>query len=364
MNFFTMIKPASNNCNMNCTYCFYHDVSENRDISNYGIMREETMINIVKRSFEMRPTTATFAFQGGEPTLAGIGYFEKFIKAVSSFNTENIPVHYTLQTNGYAIDNTWAKLLKDNNFLVGVSLDGPASLHNKFRTDHNNKGTFNKVMQAIQILRKHDVSFNILTVINKQVAKHPDQIYKFLRKNKFDYLQFIPCLDPFDQSKDSLYSLEPKEYEYFMKRIFDLWHKDVLSGQFVSIRQFENLLSILSGNAPESCDMKGICSIIPTIEADGSVYPCDFFVLDEWRLGSLENHSFMELIQSDKAQSFIESSKNNHPECTTCNVAFLCRGGCRRLRVNDDLNHFCEAYKSFYPYAIPKLKEVLHYIRQ
>lgn len=363
MSFITMIKPASASCNMNCRYCFYYDVSDNRAVKNFGMMDLDTLETIVIKALNTGSKHVTFAFQGGEPTLVGLDFYKKLIEFVNKHNLFRTIVSYAIQTNGYAIDANWAEFFSTNKFLVGISLDGPKEIHNKYRLDHNNKDTFNKVMKSIQILKKHKVDFNILSVVNKAVATHPVKVYNFFKKNNLKYLQFIPCLDPFDQEEPSPYALTPKDYGDFLKKLLDLWYADVSKGEIISIRYFDNLLSMMAGYPPESCDMNGICSVIPIIEADGSVYPCDFYVLDEWKLGNINDSNFNELISSEKGQAFIETSKEKNADCAVCDVRNICRGGCRRHR-QDKLNYFCESYKIFYPYAYPKLRAILNQVQK
>src|SRR3712207_4965939 len=191
-----LIKPASSNCNLRCTYCFYYDICNNREIKSFGMMKLNLLETIVKRAFNEAEQNCTFAFQGGEPTLVGIDFYREFINFVKKYNTRNINVFYSIQTNGTTINEDWAKFFKENNFLVGISLDGTKEIHDKYRLDTNKKGSFNKIMSNIQILNKYKVEYNILTVVNKNTSRHIDKIYKFFKKQDFRFLQFIPCLDP------------------------------------------------------------------------------------------------------------------------------------------------------------------------
>ncbi len=359
-----LIKPASGSCNLNCSYCFYANVTDHRDIKNYGMMTESTMKKMIDRAFDYAEHQVTFAFQGGEPTLIGLPYFEKFVAYVKATNPNRIKVNYALQTNGILIDEAYAKFFHDNHFLLGVSLDGPKDVHDMNRKDHKSAGSYKQVMTAIKILEEYKVDFNILSVVNNGVAKHPQKVYNYFRKEGFQYLQFIPCLDELGKPHGSNpYALVPKDYANFLCKLFDLWYKDFMNGQRISIRTFDNILQILLGYPPESCDMMGVCSANLVVEADGSVYPCDFYVLDEWRLGDVEHASLMELANNEVATEFIDTSKVRHDECNECVYMGVCRGGCRRHKSLDskgplELNYFCETYKTFYGYTLERFKEM------
>ena len=352
-----LIKPASSNCNLKCKYCFYYSIAENREVKSYGIMDTNTLEQLVKRAFEYAEGQCLFAFQGGEPTLAGLEFYENLIELQKKYNKNNISVLNTIQTNGIAIDENWGAFLSKNNFLVGLSLDGYKDIHDRNRVDQNNKGSFNRVMKAVDILNKYKVEYNILFVVTSESGRHASKVYNFFKKNNFKFIQFIPCLDPLgEMSYDYEYWLKPEIYGQFLKNIFDLWYKDIQSGEVVSIRYFDNLLRRIMGYNAESCGMNGICGCQYVIEADGGVYPCDFYVTDKWRMGSIFDRSIEELRSSGKVREFIDSSKYVHDNCRKCQWINLCRGGCRREREpfigeKPDLNKYCSSYKEFYNYS-------------
>ncbi|NLZ54654.1 MAG: anaerobic sulfatase maturase, partial [Thermoanaerobacteraceae bacterium] len=328
-----LMKPASGNCNLRCKYCFYHSVTEIREVENYGMMKLGTLETIVQKALQFADGICMFAFQGGEPTLRGLDFYKKFIEFQKKYNTKNVRLNNAIQTNGIVIDDEWAEFLAENNFLVGISLDGPKDIHDSLRVDAKNRGSFNRVMNTISLFNKHRVEFNILCVVNSYVARHINKIYTFFKKNNFRYLQFIPCLDPLNEEPGGYdYSLTPERYAYFLKNLFDMWYDDIMKGNMVSIRYFDNLVGMLMGYPPEVCGMIGQCSCQFVIEADGGVYPCDFYVIDEWYLGNIENMGFVELKNSDAGKKFVEVSKHIDPRCTECKWFTLCRGGCRRAR--------------------------------
>lgn len=355
-----LIKPASSLCNMRCKYCFYADVSRNRDTLSYGRMEEDTLETLVKRAFEYATGYAGFAFQGGEPTLAGLNFYRKLIELQNKYNTRNLPVYNSIQTNGYALNEEWAAFFAEHHFLVGLSLDGTKEAHNALRLDAKGEGTYDTVVRSTALLEQAGVDFNILCVVNNYVARHPQKVYNNLKK--YRYLQFIPCLDDFDGEKES-FSLTPQRYGTFLKTTFDLYYQDFMAGNYVSIRNFDNYVRMLQGYPPESCAMNGVCTCYFVIEGDGSVFPCDFYVLDQWKLGNVHRDSLSDLVRSQKAQEFVSMSRHRSDACMTCPYYRLCRGGCRREREpftdnRPGLNRFCESYKILFSHGISRMLEI------
>lgn len=364
-----LIKPASSNCNLRCKYCFYYDVSANRDNPNYGMMSYETLEELVKKVFEFGEHYVGFSFQGGEPTLAGLDFYRKLIELEKKYNTKRIKVGNLIQTNGFNINENWGKFLAENNFLVGLSLDGPKEIHDINRVDSSGNASHKRIEKTVDIFNKYKVEYNILCVVTKLVARHVEKVYKYYSKKGFRYLQFIPCLDEIGvkPGKNS-YSLTSEDYGKFLKKLFDLWYRDFLSGKRISIRMFDNILQMLFGYTPESCDMRGCCSVNIVLEADGSVYPCDFYVLDEWKMGYIQNNTLMELLQSEAAKAFVGEIKGTYGECSNCEFKSICRGGCKRHyeSFNGDKygrNYFCSSYKEFYRYTLPRFYEIARTIK-
>jgi uncharacterized protein len=357
-----LIKPASGLCNMRCKYCFYADVADNREVRSYGLMSEETQKELVKKALASADGYCNFAFQGGEPTLAGLDFFRRQVELEQRYNFRGIRVTNSIQTNGLAIDEEWAKFLAENHFLVGLSLDGPREIHDALRTDPAGAGTFDRVMETVKLFRKHKVDFNILTVISKPVAQNAKKVYSFFRSCNFKYLQFIECLDPFD-AQPREYSLTPEDYGQFLKVTFDEYYRDFQRGQYVSVRTFDNYITMLLGNPPESCGMSGVCTAYNLVEANGNVYPCDFYVLDKYLLGNIHTHSFADFAHSNIAAAFVKESLHVDPACRRCKWYRLCHGGCKRCREpfvegKPGLNRFCEAYQGFFQYAYPKMEQM------
>ena len=358
-----LIKPASSACNMTCAYCFYRDVASHRQEGFQGMLSPRLMEEVVAGAMEFAEHSCSFLFQGGEPTLAGLDFYRQVVELVKKHEKPGVKVSYAIQTNAFRLDGEWCAFFKEHDFLVGVSLDGPAELHNLNRTDPAQNGTFNDVMRSVALLKKHGVTFNILCVLTGKNARSIERIYRFFRKQGLDHIQFIPCLEPLGQERGrERYHLSVEEYGEFLIRMFDLWFQDLLSGQYVSIRHIDNWLQILLGGQPEACGMVGRCSIQFVVEGDGGVYPCDFYVLDELRLGTVGENSFAEMAQSAAARQFLQCSTPVPPECARCRWYVLCRNGCRRDRLTgaDGLpgrSCYCDALQRFFRERAGRLQQ-------
>ena len=283
-----MIKPASAICNMRCKYCFYADETSKRAVASYGIMSFNTLYSVLEKVLSKATKSCVIVFQGGEPTLAGLPFFRKAINICKEKNVNHCNISFAIQTNGLLIDDEWCEFFAENHFLVGISLDGPKELHDANRPDTVGKGTYSRVMHALQLLKSHGVDTNILTVVTADTAKNYRKAYNFFVRSGLDYQQYIPCLDPLDEPRGQQpWSLTPERFEQYLKASFDCWYQDAMRGRKRYHRYFDNLLLMLNGQPPEACGMLGTCGMQYVVEADGSVYPCDFYMLDQYKLGNL-----------------------------------------------------------------------------
>lgn len=382
-----LIKPSSANCNIDCKYCFYKCLSSNREEYSKGFMSEETLEQLIIQAIDYADDYVAFAFQGGEPTLAGVDFFQKAIALQKKHNTKNLTIENTIQTNGSLIDEEWAKFLAENHFLVGLSLDGPKKIHDQYRRDVLGNPTFEKVMHTVSLFEQYHVEYNILSVITNESAGKASYLYNFYKRNGFDFVQLIPCMDEHtrtsgkkdggsnqngetDRGKVSntapelkkQYAVSPERYGRFLCEIFDLWYEDFCNGEQMDIRMFSNLAQMAAGYPAEECGMNGHCTCYFVVEGDGSVYPCDFYCMDQWKLGTIRD-SFQNMMESQKAKEFIQPSLSVFEKCTKCPHFSLCRGGCRRWRENADgnvlgLNILCPAYEMFFAYAGPRIEKL------
>ena len=355
-----LIKPVSSACNLNCSYCFYADLSRKRETASYGVMSLETLEQTVKRIFEYAESECTIAWQGGEPTLAGLSFFRAYLALEKKYNTRNVRVTRCLQTNGYHLDEEWASFLAENKFLTGLSLDGTRALHDTFRRTPEGKETFSSILETARLFDHFGVAYNLLTVVNRQTAASAEEIYRFYQEAGFHYQQYIVCLDPVGEEPGQRpWSLTASDYGSFLIQLFDLWYQDCLLGRAPYIRQFENYLDLLLGIPPESCEQRGSCGLQTVIEADGSVYPCDFYASDAYCLGNLTQSSLEALRQTRRQKDFLERSLPVPDVCKNCPFYALCRNGCFRHRLpSSGVNYFCEGYQSFFSHSLPFLQEL------
>ena len=346
-----MIKPASSLCNLDCRYCFYHDVAENREEKNLGIMTSSTSENLIKSALSFADGhPVAFAFQGGEPLLAGKEYFENFVSLVKKYNIKNSQIFFSVQTNGLLINEEWAEFFTENKFLVGLSLDGDREA-NKFRVDSKGQSRFFQTLSATKILEEKKTEFNILSVMTGVNARRIDKIYSYFKEKGFRYLQFIPCLRPFGSDKESDLYMTNEDYEYFLIHAFNRYVKDYVRNEYVSIRQFDNFVRLYLGENAEQCGMCGHCSHQFVCEGNGNIYPCDFYCTDEWLLGNINDTDLEVMANSEKAKDFLRESLDVPEECKKCPYYPLCRaGGCKRSRTD---RNYCEAYKGFFKASLP-----------
>lgn len=346
-----MIKPASSLCNLRCKYCFYCDVASHRDVFSLGVMEETTAENLIRSALDFADgCSVAFAFQGGEPLIAGIDYFKSFTEKVNRYNLKNSEIFYSIQTNGTLVDDEWASFFHDNKFLVGLSLDGDYE-GNKFRVDANGQNSYYKITKAAKKFDKYKVEYNILTVLTGYCAENAERIYKHFRLQGMKYLQFIPCLRPMGDNTQSELYMTPEQYSDFLIRIFNLYVKDFMRGNYMSIRQFDNWVRMYLGQRGEQCGLMGHCTHQFVCEGNGNIYPCDFYCTDEWLLGNINKSSLKSLAQSKTATEFIKESLPVPEKCKKCNYYPLCRaGGCKRNRESGD---YCESYKKFFSSCLP-----------
>jgi uncharacterized protein len=254
------------------------------------------------------------------------------------------------------IDEAWAKFFKQNDVLVGISFDGSPRLHDMHRFDIQGKKSARAVLQGIALLRRHEVEFNVLCVVTNELSQNVDLLWNYMTGQGYKYLQFIPCLESLETSKEKPF-LSDKNYALFLKRLFDLWFNAWEKGTHVSIRYFDNLVGMLAGYPPESCDLAGICSNQYVVESDGSIYPCDFYCTDASCLGNLLTDELVTLDERRLKMRFIEDSPNTLDPCPSCPWKMLCRGGCKRYREESGYR-FCSTMLDFYPYVIKRLEQV------
>ncbi len=314
-------------------------------------MSENTADLLIQKALDFADGfPVAFTFQGGEPTLAGLPFFQHFTESVRRQNKKNSPVFYGLQTNGINMDDKWARFLSQNQFLTGLSLDGD-EMGNKFRKTPAGENTFRQILRAAEILKRNHAEFNILTVLTGYCAENGERIYRYFRDSGFRYLQFIPCLRPFGSDEQSELYMTSSQYADFLIKVFRLYVHDYMRGQYVSVRQFDNWVHMFLGQNVEQCGMSGRCAPQFVAESNGNIYPCDFYCTDEYLLGNILETDFQTMSASKKAVDFIEESLPVPNRCRACDFYPLCRaGGCKRTRQSGE---YCDAYKQFFSACLP-----------
>jgi uncharacterized protein len=363
-----LIKPASSLCNLRCKYCFYANVSSIREVKTYGRMKRDVVDKLIKNVFSEldRGDLISIAFQGGEPTLAGLNYFKYFIELVNKEKKQGVAVRYVLQTNGMIINEKWCDFLRKNNFLVGLSFDGTPIYHDLNRLDLHGRGTSFRVLKTKELFDEFKIPYNILCVLTNPLAKHPKKVFNFFKEKNIKYVQFIPCLDGLDKSiegKRSPYALTPERFASFYREYFQLWLKELENGNYRSVKIFDDIINLFVYGKVTACGINGRCGIQLIIEGDGSVYPCDFYALDEYRLGYIQTDSLQQLLNNPIASSFLNNAKREIPEyCLSCPFKNICCGGCKRMKdamYVSKKGNFC-GYRVLLETLLPNEKLILH----
>ncbi|MBE6938461.1 MAG: SPASM domain-containing protein [Ruminococcaceae bacterium] len=353
-----LIKPVSGACNMECGYCFYRGLPGH----NRGVMSLSTAQNIVDAVFDEASGSVSFAFQGGEPTLAGVDFFRAFSGLVKKANVRGLPVSFSLQTNGIVADEELCSFFAREKYLIGISLDGCAEVHDRHRK-LNGGATFDKVKAGIDAYRRAGAEVNILTVVTGDLCNNIDRCWRVLADMGLPCLQFILCLEGQDGYTHGC-APTPGEYGRFLVRSFDLWMGHIRAGDYISVRLFDNLVAGVLGYPCELCSQAGICTNQLVVEADGSVYPCDFYVTEENCLGNINRECLLALINSPVGREFVGSRPSSKNACGNCRWFSLCRGGCRREFGSGEKTAWCKAWKHFFASREDELLLVADLVRR
>ena len=349
-----LIKPASSLCNLQCRYCFYFDISQHRKVASYGVMKKEIVEAFIDFAFSELDETGnvTFAFQGGEPTMATLSFYQQFTAYVEKKRRKQ-RVHYAMQTNGILLDKEWTAFFQRYDVLVGISLDGFQNNHDYFRRDSAGNTTFQQVIQAVSLLKEGNIRYNVLCVLTNHLAKHPQRLYQFFKDLGCNYIQLIPCLNAIDGNREE--ALTPEYFYSFYHTYFFLWYEDMGKGSEQHVNLFDNLMLMLEDQAPYQCGMLGYCSPQLVIEADGSLYPCDFYVDEEHCCGYVQKNTFNQVIHQQTMQTFLQQRSQKKPPCFSCPYENLCHGGCKRMNtayLQDDICAYRRLLEEIIPYLL------------
>ena len=390
--FHAMVKPTGAICNLDCTYCYYLHKQELLGSDNKFRISDEILDTHIRQYIEgQRGDEVVFSWQGGEPTLVGIGFFEKVVALEQKYQRPNQRVENDLQTNGTLLNDDWCAFLRENNFLVGLSIDGPQELHDRFRVDKGGQPTFKKVFAAAQLLQKHGVPFNTLTVVNRINAKKPLDVYRFLsRELRPRQLQFIPCVEPkvFQRvapqkwdlaalpvqgspaahpgNPDSVvtdWSVDPDDWGYFLCKVWDDWYRRDYGKVHVNL--FETAVAQWMGMDSQLCIYHEFCGKGVALEHDGNLYSCDHYVYPEYKLGNILETSSSRMVFSEAQRKFGLDKFNSLPtQCRQCKYLFACNGECPKNRVirtgdgEPGLNYLCSGLHKFWSHIDNDAKDI------
>ncbi len=310
----------------------------------------------------------SFGWQGGEPTLRGLAFFRRAVELQEKYKPAGWTISNAFQTNGILLDDEWCAFLKKHNFLVGISIDGPPSLHDHFRKDRGGQATHHRVMRAIELLQKHNVDYNVLCVVNAVNSQHPLDVYGFFREIGAQFIQFIPMVETHPDGGVSRRSVSGRAFGKFLIAIFNAWAAHDLGDVYVQI--FEEAARVLAGLPASVCVFSETCGRAPVLEHNGDLYACDHFVLPEFKLGNIQETTLAEMLSLEKQKGFGLSKRDDLPEvCRACDVRLVCNGGCLRNRIvptadGRKLNYLCDGYQLVFRYVRPYLTQILQELRR
>jgi uncharacterized protein len=324
-----LMKPASYRCNLDCAYCFYKRVGAL--YAGSGLMSVSTAKKVIREALALGAERNAFCWQGGEPLLMGLDFFREVVSLQEQYRQPDQVIENSIQTNGILLDAAWCGFFRENDFLVGVSLDGPGPVHDRYRVFPGGRGTFERVREGIARMQDHGVMYNILTLLTDANIQRPLEIYRFFREEGFTHLQFIQCLEK-EPGSGALkpFSVRGREAGRFYVELFKLWMKDGFP--HVSIRLFEDVLIYYFDRVHVSCTWMDRCNSYLVVEHNGDCYPCDFFVRPEWRLGNIVDAGLERVLHHPRRETFARMKSDVDPGCKACELLSFCHGDCTRFR--------------------------------
>ena len=366
--FHVMLKPRGAVCNLDCKYCYY--LSKKRLYPDSCFRISDDLLDRFTRQYieAQRLPEVTFAWQGGEPTLMGLAFFERAIELQEQHKRPGMTIYNTLQTNGVTLDDDWCRFFKKHNFLIGVSIDGPKKLHDACRVNKKGRPTFDRVMAGLKLLKKHHIEFNTLTCVHPANVNYPLETYHFLCDEvKSCYVQFIPVVvrdneTGFQEGETvTKHSVTGKQYGNFLNGIFDEWVRRDVGQVFVQV--FDIALAAWLGQNPGLCIFEEVCGTALALEHNGDLFSCDHFVEPHYYLGNINEDDLVTLVGSEQQREFGLAKRNTLPGyCQKCVVRFVCNGGCPKNRIlrtpegEPGLNYLCDGYKAFFGHIEPHMK--------
>jgi len=377
--FHLLAKPTGAICNLDCQYCFFLAKEQLYPGSSFRMADDLLETYIHQLLAAHRTTEVTVSWQGGEPTLMGLDFFQRSIELVEKHKKPGQQVTHTLQTNGTRLDDDWGRFFKQHNFLVGLSIDGPQPLHDTYRVDKRDRGTFHQVIQGWQILKRHQVDINILCTVNAANGDHPLEVYRFFRDELgAEFIQFIPIIERVNEDGSTLIqsgnqvtarSVQPEQFGRFLIGVFDEWVRRDVGKVF--IQHFDAALANWVGVPPSVCIFSKTCGTALALEHNGDLYCCDHFVEPDYKLGNIQDTPMIDLIASERQRQFGQAKADTLPTyCQNCEVRFACNGGCpknRFLETPDSepgLNYLCAGYKAFFTHIDRPMRLMAQLLKQ
>jgi uncharacterized protein len=374
--FHVMLKPRGAICNLDCKYCYFLSKERLYPGSNFR-MADDLLEDYIRQYIAAQQVPEiTFAWQGGEPTLMGLPFFERAVELQQKHCPPGKRITNTLQTNGVTLDDAWGEFFHTHDFLIGLSIDGPRPLHDAYRVDKGGRPTFDQVMRGLSFLKKHRVEYNVLTTLHAANAEHPLEVYRFLRDEiGTQFMQFIPIVERDNEtgfqegSRVTERSITARQYGDFLIAVFDEWVRRDVGRIFVQI--FDVALAAWSGHRPGLCIFDETCGAALAMEHTGDLYSCDHYVEPRYKLGNIREDMLIELVASDQQQQFGLDKRDSLPQyCLECEVRFVCNGGCPKNRIiqtpagEPGLNYLCAGYRAFFNHIDPAMTFMANELRQ
>jgi len=370
---YVMLKPAGSLCNLRCKYCYYLEKNKLYNKDKNHVISDELLEKFVKEYIEAQTTPQVlFTWHGGEPLMRPVSFYQRALE-LQRIYARGRQIDNCIQTNGTLLTDEWCRFFKANNFLVGLSIDGPQEFHDEYRRSATGKPTFRKVMEGIRLLNKHGVEWNAMAVVNDYNADYPLEFYRFFKEIGCRYIQFSPIVERMVQRQDGLtlapgmqgddaglvdFSITPEQWGRFLCSIFDEWVRHDVGEYYVQI--FDATLANWVGVAPGICSLSEECGHAGVMEYNGDVYSCDHFVYPEHRLGNLHDKTMTEMMYSEQQSEFAKMKKQMLPQqCLECDFLFACHGECPKNRFlidrygNYGLNYLCRGYHQFFEHVAP-----------
>ena len=370
---YVMLKPAGAHCNLACKYCYYLEKNNLYQNSHRHLMSDEMLEQFTREYIEAQTMPQVlFTWHGGEPLMRSIDFYKKAL-ALQKKYAHGKQIDNVIQTNGTLLTDEWCEFFAQNHWLVGISIDGPQEYHDHYRVTPAGKPSWEKVMQGIQLLKKHRVEWNAMAVVNAYNAEHPLEFYHFFRDNGCQYLQFTPIVERLTEHEDGRTlasladdreipladaSVTPQQWGNFLCTIFDDWVRHDVGKTFVEI--FDCTLANWMGVLPGICAYSKECGHAGVMEHNGDVYSCDHFVFPEYKLGNIREQSLIDMLYGEKQQAFSRLKHTSLPrQCKECDMEFACHGECPKNRFEKDkygelgLNYLCQGYYQYYTHVAP-----------